>query len=61
MAKPLKIAGKVTLKDMAVVKFLTWLLKEIKAELKELGDEDVRLLGIKHELKKVLKLYKIVR
>ena len=61
MAKPLRIAGKVTMEDKSVAEFLTWLVKEIKAELKELGNEDVRLLAIKYEARRLLKKYDIVR
>lgn len=61
MAKPIRIAGKVTLKDMAVAEFLTWLLKEIRAEIEDICDENVRMSAIKYEVKKLLRKYDIVR
>lgn len=61
MAKKVRVAGKVTIKDMAVVESLTWLLKEIKAELEEFIEGDIRLLAIKHEVKRLLRKYDIAR
>lgn len=61
MAKPLRIAGKVTMKDIDVAEFLTWLVKEVKEELGNVLGEDTRLIKIKYEAKRLLKKYDIVR
>lgn len=61
MAKRLRIAGKVTMKDVDVAEFLTWLLKEVKQEIEDMCDENVRMSAIVYEAKRLLKKYDIVR
>lgn len=61
MAKKVKLAGRVSMKDVEVANFLTWLLEEIKAELEDLCNSNVRLIKIKYEAERLLKKYDIVR